>query len=103
MELSEEPQTSKTLTKDQVMQELQDVTRQYLSCADPVEAAARRQKMLASDAEGLMEQTAASILAASADQRRSSSPWERGIRSESPPGINFQVAMQPSDKEDTPP
>ncbi|CAN7119737.1 unnamed protein product, partial [Brassica rapa subsp. narinosa] len=85
------------LSKDLVLQELQEVTKQYLSCADPVEAAARRQRVLAGDAEGLMEKTADSILAASAEQRRPLSPWERGVRSESPPGIDFDLAMQPSD------
>ncbi|CAN7015337.1 unnamed protein product, partial [Brassica rapa subsp. trilocularis] len=91
------------LSKDLVLQELQEVTKQYLSCADPVEAAARRQRVLAGDAEGLMEKTADSILAASAEQRRPLSPWERGVRSESPPGIDFDLAMQPSDVEVTPP
>ncbi|KAJ4909777.1 Uncharacterized protein Rs2_04398 [Raphanus sativus] len=90
-------------TKEQVIQELQETTLQYLSCADPVEAAARRQRVLASDAEGLMETTANSILAAAAEQRRPLSPWERGIRSESPPGIDFDLAMQVSDVEVTPP
>ena len=50
-----------------------------------------------------MEKTAEAILARSAEQRRSLSPWERGIKSMSPPGIDFDVAMQPSDIEDTPP
>lgn len=90
------------LSKDQVLQELQEVTKQYLSCADPVEAAARRQRVLAGDTEGLMEKTGESILAASAEQRRPLSPWERGVRSESPPGIDFDLAMQPSDVEVTP-
>lgn len=47
------------------MEELHEVTRQYLSCSDPVEAAARRQRVLFSDANGLMEETAAAIMAAS--------------------------------------
>lgn len=95
--------TTTALTKETVLQDLQDVTLQYLSCADPVEAAARRQRVIEGDAEGLMEKTAESILAASSEQRRPLSPWERGIKSVSPPGIDFDAAMQPSDKEDTPP
>lgn len=91
------------LSKEQVLQDLQEVTKQYLSCVDPVEAAARRQRVLAGDAEDLMERTAESILAASADQRRPLSPWERGVRSESPPGIDFDLVMQPSGVEVTPP
>ncbi|WZZ42509.1 hypothetical protein YC2023_038768 [Brassica napus] len=92
-----------TVSKEQILQELQEVTKQYLSCADPVEAASKRQRVLAGDAEGLMEKTANSILAVSAEKRRPLSPWERGIRSESPPGIEFDLAMQPSDIEVTPP
>ncbi|KAJ4881686.1 Uncharacterized protein Rs2_38741 [Raphanus sativus] len=90
-------------SKDQILQELHEVTKQYLSCADPVEAAARHRRVLEGDAEGLMEQTADSILAATITQRRPLSPWQRGIRSESPPGIDFNEAMQPSDVELTPP
>ncbi|KAJ4875020.1 Uncharacterized protein Rs2_40040 [Raphanus sativus] len=90
-------------TKDQILQELQDVTKQYLSCANPIEAAARQRRVLESDAEGLTERAAESILAATANQRRPLSPWERGIRSVSPPGIDFNEAMQPSDAEVTPP
>ncbi|CAF1921170.1 unnamed protein product [Brassica oleracea] len=93
-----EQQKTQAITEEQVMQELHEVILQYLCCADPVEAAARRQRVLESDAEGLMETTAASIVAASTEQRRSLSPWERGIRAKSPPGIDFNVAMQPSDK-----
>ena len=44
------------------MEEFHEVTRQYLSCVDPVEAAARRQRVLYSDANGLMKATAASIM-----------------------------------------
>ncbi|XP_018460528.1 uncharacterized protein LOC108831485 [Raphanus sativus] len=68
----------------------------------PKEAAARRQRVLSSEAEGLLETTATSILQAAEEQRRPLSPWELGIREESPPGIDFETAMQPSDKEETP-
>ncbi|CAN6838046.1 unnamed protein product, partial [Brassica oleracea] len=53
-------------SKETVMEELHEVTRQYLSCPDPVEAAARRQRVHFSDVNGLMEATAASILTAAA-------------------------------------
>ncbi|KAF3515949.1 hypothetical protein DY000_02058699 [Brassica cretica] len=46
------------------MQELADVSIQYTNCADPVEREARRQRVLQSNAEGIMEETAASIIAA---------------------------------------
>ncbi|CAF1949933.1 unnamed protein product, partial [Brassica oleracea] len=48
------------------MQELVDVSIQYTNCADPVEREARHQRVLQSNAEGIMEKTAASIIAAAA-------------------------------------
>lgn len=56
---------NQTTAKQAVMEDLHEVTRQYLNCADPVEAAARRQRVLYTDANGLMEETAARILASS--------------------------------------
>ncbi|KAF3498285.1 hypothetical protein DY000_02056663 [Brassica cretica] len=56
-------------TREEVMEELQEVTRQYLNCPDPKEAAARRQRVLYSDANGLMEATASRILMAMASQQ----------------------------------
>ena len=44
------------------MEELREATLQYTMCADPTESAARRQRVLQSDASGLMEETAASII-----------------------------------------
>ena len=52
-----------------VMEDLQEVTRQYLSCADPIEAAARRQRVMYGDANGLMEETTARIILAASNQR----------------------------------
>lgn len=49
-------------SKEDIMEDLHEVTRQYLSCSDPVEAAARRQRVQYSDEQGLMEKTAASIM-----------------------------------------
>ncbi|KAG5395466.1 hypothetical protein IGI04_017280 [Brassica rapa subsp. trilocularis] len=51
-------------TMEAVMEDLHEVTRQYLSCPDPVEAAARRQRVLHGDAQGHMEETATAIIAA---------------------------------------
>ena len=56
---------NQTTAKQAVMEDLHEVTRQYLNCADPVEAAARRQRVRYTDANGLMEETAARILASS--------------------------------------
>ncbi|KAF3553151.1 hypothetical protein F2Q69_00017435 [Brassica cretica] len=47
---------------EEVMEELREATLQYTMCADPTESAARRQRVLQSDASGLMEETAASII-----------------------------------------
>ncbi|KAF3575557.1 hypothetical protein DY000_02028774 [Brassica cretica] len=55
-------------TVEEVMEDLHEVTRQYLSCTDPIEAAARRQCVLYSDANGLIEETAARIVASSSNQ-----------------------------------
>ncbi|CAA7040440.1 unnamed protein product [Microthlaspi erraticum] len=49
------------------MQELQEVTIRYINCPDPTESAARRQRVIASEEQGLMEETAANIIAAATD------------------------------------
>ncbi|KAG5376385.1 hypothetical protein IGI04_040981 [Brassica rapa subsp. trilocularis] len=82
--MSQEIPNNSKQTKEQIMEDLQEVTKQYLSCTDPIEAVARKQRVLTGDASGLMEETAASILAASEPPSRPLSPWERGIRSVSP-------------------
>ncbi|CAF1926420.1 unnamed protein product [Brassica napus] len=46
------------------MDDLQEVTRQYVNCPDPIESAARRQRVLHGDAHGQMEETADRILTA---------------------------------------
>ncbi|WZZ54867.1 hypothetical protein YC2023_054974 [Brassica napus] len=60
--------SSQVQSRDLIMEELQNVTLQYLSCADPAEAAARRLRVLAGDAQGQMEEVAADILAANTPQ-----------------------------------
>jgi len=55
-------QTQQIRTRDQVMEDLQDVTLQYLSCADPCEAQARQRRGLEGDAHGQMEETATRII-----------------------------------------
>ena len=51
-------------TTEEVLNELREVIIQYASCADPVERAARQQRILQSETEGLMEKTAPSIIEA---------------------------------------
>ncbi|KAJ4881665.1 zf-CCHC_4 domain-containing protein [Raphanus sativus] len=70
---------NQNMTKELIMEELHEVMRQYLNCADPVEAAARRQRVMYTDANGLMEETAARILAVTQGRRASSDShqeWE---------------------------
>ncbi|KAG2264131.1 hypothetical protein Bca52824_071210 [Brassica carinata] len=64
---TQENRTGYTKTKESIMEDLQDVTKQYLCCTDPTEAAARKQRVLTGDASGSMEETADSILAATAN------------------------------------
>ncbi|KAH0902010.1 hypothetical protein HID58_041513, partial [Brassica napus] len=62
--ISDFPQVARIPTTEEVMQELVDVSIQYTNCADPVEREAKRQRVLQSNAEGIMEKIAASIIAA---------------------------------------
>ncbi|KAG2321151.1 hypothetical protein Bca52824_014364 [Brassica carinata] len=55
------------------MEDLQDVTLQYLSCADPCEAQVRQHRVLQRDAHGQMEETATRII--------SSAPILAGVES----------------------
>lgn len=48
---------------EEVMEELREVTYQYTNVADPVDSAARRQRVLDGEVHCLMEQTAAGIIA----------------------------------------
>lgn len=84
-----------TKSKEQILNDLNAVTAQYLSCADLREAAARRQRVILSDNSDLLETTANSILAAEAIQRRPLSSWERGIKSVSPPADNSILGLRP--------
>ena len=51
-------------TREAIMDDLQEVTRQYVNCPDPIESAARRQRVLHGDAHGQMEETVDRILTA---------------------------------------
>lgn len=51
-------------SKDQVLGELREVTVQYLTCADPTESAARRQRVIQGEAKNLMSNTADQIIEA---------------------------------------
>lgn len=70
----EAPQEAyKEQTESQILNELNEATLLYLSCPDPTEAAARRQRVLAGDAMGQTQERVASLLrlqGSSSDQRR---------------------------------
>lgn len=53
-------------TTDEVMGELREVTVQYINCADPTESATRRRRVIQSEVNGLMAETAANIISAAA-------------------------------------
>lgn len=52
-------------SKEQVMEELREVTLQYLNVEDPTERAARQKRVLQSEMDGTVEETAANIIHAS--------------------------------------
>ncbi|KAJ4909275.1 Uncharacterized protein Rs2_03896 [Raphanus sativus] len=62
--LSDFPHAAGIPSREEVIQELVDVTIQYTNCPDPVEREARRHRVLQSNADGIMERTADSIIAA---------------------------------------
>lgn len=70
----EAPQEAyKEQTEAQILNELNEATLLYLSCPDPTEAAARRQRVLAGDAMCQTQERVASLLrlqGSSSDQRR---------------------------------
>ena len=61
--ISDFPHNTNVPSTEVVMNELQELTYQYVNVADPTEAAARRQRVIQSESEGLMETTAARIIA----------------------------------------
>ncbi|KAF3591490.1 hypothetical protein DY000_02020451 [Brassica cretica] len=52
-------------SREKVMEELREVTLQYLNVDDPTERAARQQRVLQSELDGTVEETAANIIQAS--------------------------------------
>lgn len=51
-------------TNEEVMGELREVTLQYTSCADPIESAARKHRVIQGEAKGFMTETAAQMIEA---------------------------------------
>ncbi|CAH8327537.1 unnamed protein product [Eruca vesicaria subsp. sativa] len=63
------PHLPRIPTMSEVIQDLVDVSIRYTNCADPVESEARRQRVLQTNAEGIMEETTAEIIAAATTAR----------------------------------
>ncbi|CAN6843567.1 unnamed protein product, partial [Brassica oleracea] len=53
-------------SREEVMEELREATLQYISCTDPMESAARKQRVLQSEMNGDVEEAATCILQSSA-------------------------------------
>ncbi|CAN6829108.1 unnamed protein product, partial [Brassica oleracea] len=70
------------------MNELREVSYQYTSVADPTESAARRQRVLRSEEEGLMEATAAGIIEAATRN-------VEALRMDTPLPMDLQSNTQP--------
>lgn len=51
-------------TNEEVLEELREVTLQYIHCPDPVESAARRRRVIQGEEKNLMANTASNIIAA---------------------------------------
>ncbi|CAA7044434.1 unnamed protein product [Microthlaspi erraticum] len=60
-------QTPGIPTTEQVMEELREVTIRYVNCPDPVENAARQQRVNQSEEQGLMATTASNIITAATE------------------------------------
>lgn len=64
-------------TTEQVMGELLEVTYQYTNHPDPIEREARRLRVLESNSQGIMEETAARIIESERTAAMSSSPAQQ--------------------------
>lgn len=60
--LMELPNKEDLQLHENIMGDLQEITRQYVNVSDPVESAARRQRVLEGESNDLMAKTAASLL-----------------------------------------
>lgn len=100
LEICDFPQPPQIPTREEVMQELVDVTIQYTNCADPVESEARRQRVLQSNAEGIMEETTDRIIAAATMSHLEASQQLAEIPPRAPillpgPGMFLDLGDQP--------
>lgn len=83
-------------TREEILEDLHHVTRQYLSCSDPVEAAARKQRVMLSDARGDMDTTVAAIMAGDTSRRQLPlQPSGMGSNPVTPPPIQSYPFQEP--------
>lgn len=75
------------------MEDLHEATLQYLSCPDPNEAAARRQRVLLGDAKGQMEETAAGIVAAAVKPSMQHQPAVLELHARQTPTTNNPIML----------
>ncbi|KAF3577201.1 hypothetical protein DY000_02029223 [Brassica cretica] len=54
--------TKRPQTEEEILQDLNEATHLYLSCPDPTEAAARRQRVMIGNAKGHVEETMTAVL-----------------------------------------
>lgn len=86
-------------TREEVIEELNHATLQYLSCPDPTEAAARRQRVYASDAQGHMEEAADIIIASAIAASNPIQPLQLGTVEQSGPPLTLpEQEPQPDDE-----
>lgn len=85
-------------TTEETMGALREVTVQYVSCADPTESAARKQRVMQGESRGLMAETAANIIAAATNfSAQLNLPTTNLPIEELEPPRDSQVAVIPQD------
>ncbi|CAF2074823.1 unnamed protein product [Brassica napus] len=82
LELTDYPHLPRIPLREEVMEDLREVTFQYTNVTDPIEAAARFQRVISSEEEGLMEETASRIIAAAANNLRQCEDRDRALPEE---------------------
>ncbi|KAL0760652.1 hypothetical protein Bca101_076802 [Brassica carinata] len=82
LELTDYPHLPRIPLREEVMEDLREVTFQYTNVTDPIEAAAKLQKVIRSEEEGLMKETTSRIIAAAANNLRQCEDRDRALPEE---------------------
>lgn len=80
-------------TTEQVMEQLVEATYQYTNRPNPIEREARRQRVLETNSQGIMEETAARIIEAERAAIIASSPAQQLVCFRPEPGFNQSVEV----------